>query len=116
MLINLSNHPHTKWSDHQKETALRMYGEVMDMEFPHIDPSWSKDQVYELAENYLSKIKLLPPATIHIMGELTFTYIFVNIAKKADISCIASTTERIVQEKHGQKLVEFWFGQFRPYF
>ena len=116
MLINLSNHPYSKWSDLQKETAHRLYGEVMDMEFPHIDPEWSRDKVQELAEKYLSKIKLMPPATIHLMGELIFCFVLAALLKSAGIPCVASTTQRVVEEVDGRKISTFTFVQFRPYF
>lgn len=116
MLINLSNHPFDKWTANQKSTALRLYGEVKDLDFPYIDPSWSLDQVHQLAEEYLSKIKLLPPATVHLMGELTFCFTLASLLKAQGIPCVASTTNRMVEEVDGKKLSTFKFVQFRPYF
>ncbi|WP_231999441.1 hypothetical protein [Prevotella melaninogenica] len=50
------------------------------------------------------------------MGELTFCYYAVRLLKKAGIRCVASTTERIVEETEDhRKLVRFSFVQFREY-
>lgn len=93
-----------------------MYGEVRDLNFPYIEPSWSLDQVRQLAEEYLAKIKLMPPATVHLMGELTFCFVLASLLKSIGIPCVASTTQRIVEEVDGKKLSTFIFVQFRPYF
>lgn len=116
MLINLSNHPFEKWPSDQRNTALQLYGEVRDLDFPNIEPTWSLDQVRQLAEEYLAKIKLLPPATVHLMGELTFCFTLASLLKSTGIPCVASTTQRIVEEVEGRKISTFTFVQFRPYF
>ena len=116
MLINLSNHPSTKWSPKQLNNTLAEYGTVTDLPFPHIDPHATLDEVTMLVEDYISKIKVMPPATIHIMGELSFTHLFVNKCKELGIPCVAATTNRIIEEIDGKKLVTFDFVQFRPYF
>lgn len=116
MLINLSNHPSNKWSTKQLETAITLYKVVTDIPFPHIDPSASLDEVSMLVDDYISKVKAMPPATIHIMGELTFTHIFVRECERIGIMCIAATTNRMVEEVEGRKVVTFDFVQFRSYF
>lgn len=116
MLLNLSNHPFSNWPENQKEIALRIYGHVEDLGFPLIHPEWTHDQVEQLAEQWLSKIKLLPPATVHLMGELTFCFILADKCRQAGIACVASTTERIVEMKGEQKVSVFQFRQFRPYY
>ena len=116
MLLNLSNHPFTNWSELQKTNAIEQYHEVIDIPFPHIDPNWSSDEVLLLVDEYVSKVMLMPPATLHVMGELTFVFYFVEQCKAIGIPCVASTTERIVQERDGQKVSTFRFVKFRPYF
>ena len=50
------------------------------------------------------------------MGELTFCYYAVRLLKKAGVRCVASTTERIIEETEDhRKVVEFSFVQFREY-
>lgn len=116
MLINLSNHPSSKWSGDQKNTALALYGNIEDMTFPHIDPHATRDQVTKLAEKYYTEIRSLDPSAVHLMGELTFSFVLANLLKESEIPCVASTTERIVVEEGNQKISTFKFVQFRSYF
>lgn len=115
MLLNLSNHPSTRWTEKQKKAAIVHYKMVKDMSFPQIAPIASKKGVKKLAKVYFKKIQKLNPLAVHLMGEMTFTYALVRKLKKANILCIASTTNRIVEEKDGKKIVQFEFVQFRVY-
>lgn len=116
VIINLTNHPSVNWSDTQIQAA-DIYGEIIDMPFPIIDPKMSATEVNELAEEYVDKIQETYgiSATVHIMGEMTFTYAVVSRLKALGIKCLASTTERIVTEQDGKKISEFRFVQFREY-
>jgi hypothetical protein len=115
MLINLSNHPSTKWTTEQSAVVEKIYGNINDLPFPQIAPGATKKEVRKLAKQYLKKIKELEPDAVHLMGEMTFTFALVTKLKKAGIPCIASTTNRIVEEKDGKKIVQFQFVQFREY-
>jgi len=116
MLINLSNHPSSKWSQAQQEAATEQYGEVEDLPFPNIDPSWTTQEIKALAQEYLAKVKTKQPQAVHLMGEMTFTYALVRLLQAAGISCVASTSERqVIEGDNGQKTVQFTFHQFRAY-
>ena len=53
---------------------------------------------------------------VHVMGEMTFTYNMVNALKNVGITCLASTTERLVtMTSDGKKVSDFKFVQFREY-
>lgn len=121
MLINLSNHPQSKWTKKQIETALKKYKSIYDIPFPYISPKASTNQVKRKAEKYL---KIILDAlkqskdknnAVHLMGEFTFVYHLVNLLKKEKIKVIVSTTDRIVEEKDGKKIVTFNFVRFREY-
>jgi hypothetical protein len=57
-----------------------------------------------------------PAHAIHLMGEMTFVYQFVQRATAAGLRCIASTTERrTVDHPDGSKTSEFCFVRFRNY-
>jgi hypothetical protein len=116
MLLNLSNHPSSRWSPAQSQAAEETYGQVQDLPFPNIAPEASQSELKVLAEEYLEKIQAFSPTAVHIMGEMTFTYLLVDRLKAAGIPCVASTTHRIVEEQDGKKIVQFQFIQFRPYF
>lgn len=131
MLLNLSNHPKAKWDERQLAAASR-FGAVEDMPFPQINPNASLDDVARIAREYADKCEqrlsthavggtesraTSEPHAIHIMGEFTFTYLFVREMERRNILCVASTTERIVSDNpDGSKTTLFRFVQFRPYF
>ena len=41
MLINCTNHPYDIWNEPQRKGAA-IYGEVLDMPFPVIEPDYTK--------------------------------------------------------------------------
>lgn len=120
MLINLSNHPSAKWPEAQLKAAVNLFGDVIDLPFPNIDPEWDTEHVQALAGEYAGMCSEMFTGgannTVHIMGELTFTHHFVLIAKTLGINCIASTTSREVQTNDaGEKVSTFKFVKFRNY-
>jgi len=129
MLINLSNHPSPNWSL-QQLTAAQVYGKIIDLPFPDVDPSGDEEYIQSLVSDYMDLISnnsQLANAErcssifnshlyIHIMGEMTFTFAMVNALQKQGITCVASTTGRVSSEENGVKISEFQFKQFRKYF
>lgn len=115
MLLNLSNHPSASWSAAQLQAATSLYGAIEDLPFPAIPPDAEALQVQQLAQEYFEQVTARRPAAVHLMGEMTFTFHLVQLLREAGIPCIASTTERIAEERDGQKIVTFRFVQFRNY-
>ena len=117
IFINLTNHPIEKWDDKQRKEAS-VYGNLMNMQFPTIEPEATTDDVRELANHFVHEIKVINAThdvTVHIMGEMTFTFSVVEQLKALGIRCLASTTKRNVEEINGQKISTFEFVQFRDY-
>lgn len=119
MLINLSNHPSDSWTEKQK-SATSLYGEVVDMPFPMVDPMATDEYIDKLSDEYLDKILQAKGdaanITVHIMGELTFSFALIKKLQQKNILCIASTSKRISIDKgDGKKEVVFDFQQFREY-
>lgn len=118
MFINLSNHPSDLWSDEQLAEARRL-GEIKDVPFPNIMPNLTSENVRALAEEYVAVIvekAERESITVHVMGEMTFTYNLVSRLKAMGIRCVASTTERRTRlDDDGNKVSEFKFVQFREY-
>ena len=117
MFINLTNHSSAYWSEEQLEKA-RMWGEVVDLPFPVVDPFLDRDGIAALARDY--SIKCLDMLTdnegaVHVMGEHTLTYALVNELKRHGVLCLASTSQRSTIEENGSKLSEFSFCIFREY-
>lgn len=122
-MINLSNHPSANWPENQLELARSLFGQVVDMPFPPVDPAASTSQVQQMAamaaekaRNMLSGASQNEEHAIHVMGELTFCYNFVNLMRGEKIRCLASTTHRVVEETEKGKLSKFVFVGFRNYF
>jgi len=118
MLINLSNHPFAVWSEAQKKEAIKQFGSIEDMPFPQISPEACTDEVFLLAEKYVSDIKKLIPfvTAVHLMGEMTFVVALVSMLQKVGINVVCSTTKRtVIEEKNGLKTAQFEFVQFRAY-
>lgn len=121
MLLNLSNHPKNTWDKKQTETAENLYGEIIDVHFPAVDPEADENEIYELAKEYLEHCKkFLSQSTdknnaVHIMGEMTFCFTVVQLLKTEKIQCIASTSKRSVVQIENRKQIEFDFVKFREY-
>ena len=126
LFINLSNHPSQHWSIKQVEKALELVDNcpIIDMPFPDVDPNMSTNEVKDLAQEYIDKITDLlkeyevDNCIVHIMGEMTFVFNFVDLVKAyyGNICCVASTTKRVVlEDKNGNKVSTFEFVNFRRY-
>ena len=118
ILVNLSNHPNSEWQEEQRKAA-EQYGDITDMPFPQIAPDADDKQMNELVKQYIEQIKPYTSThkvTVHIMGEMCFTYRLVRQLSKKGIKCICSTTFRIVRDEgNGKRYVEFHFKKFRDY-
>lgn len=120
MLINLTNHPSSRWSEKQKAAAEEEFGEIVDMPFPEIREEGCEWYVSDLADQYLRKILNMPdasPFVVHLMGEQTFSYALLRRLRDRGITCVASTTKRIVKEEEPGRKTEviFQFERFRRY-
>lgn len=119
MLINFTNHPSALWDTAQLAAAQQQFGYIVDLPFPDIDPAGDEQYISALADLYLDKILSLAQdaqATVHLMGEMTFTVALLNRLRTHNIPCIASTTRRIVETlPNGDKKVTFQFNKFRHY-
>lgn len=54
MFINFSNHASTRWGVPQKQAAKK-YGEIVDMQFPNVDPEATSEEVHELCPGVCGK-------------------------------------------------------------
>ena len=119
MLVNFTNHPSHFWDEKQMRMGLQ-YGEIFDLPFPVVDEIRGEIYISELVEESLQTILQLRDKyniTVHIMGELCFTFSMVKRLQKLGIKCIASTTKRIVREESEgcKRDVVFKFERFREY-
>ncbi len=117
IFVNLSNHPSCTWQAEQLKAAEK-YGRIIDIPFPSILPDASEKVISKLVDSIVTKVHeydYKSALTVHIMGEMTFTYMMVQRLKSMGIRCVASTTERDVEEHDGKKTSEFRFVRFREY-
>lgn len=116
MLINLTNHPSVSWSNEQR-MAAEVYGKIVDLPFPQVDPNCTETEIDRLSDDYLCRILGYgDDCVVHIMGELTFVFSLVNKLKQRGVTCVASTTARVVIDKgNGLKESQFKFVSFRMY-
>lgn len=120
MLINISNHPLASWSREQRQAANSLYGEIVDLPFPNVNPMCSELEIDCVANDLCDRIKEISPdasaAVAHVMGEMTLTFSLVVKLQKLGYKCVASCTERdVVMNPDGTKTARFSFAQFRPY-
>ena len=118
LLINLSNHPSQDWHTNQLEAA-QQYGVIKDLPFPDVSPALSEKDILPMVNQYVQKITSMGKdyqTTVHVMGEMTFTFAVVTRLKEMGIRCVASTTERkVTYTNDGVKQTEFQFVKFREY-
>ena len=119
MLINLTNHPSSSWGAEQREAAAEYGGGVVDVPFPTVEAVAGGDEVALLAGKYADEIagRYTPGSdTVHVMGEMTFTYALVRRLRERGFRCVASTTERVKRQlPDGSFISEFKFQKFRDY-
>ncbi len=118
IFINLSNHPYSQWSEEQLEAA-KNYGECVDLPFPQIDPMSNDEDIEKLVDEYTNKIFEIGQGknvTVHVMGEMSFTFAIITRLKEVGIRCVCSTSYRLVKDEgNGKRYVEFIFKKFRNY-
>ncbi|MCR5376108.1 MAG: hypothetical protein K6E71_05100 [Lachnospiraceae bacterium] len=121
MLINVSNHPHSKWPERQLKEARAQYGNVVDLPFPQIKMNATSEDIDRQAELFAATILAKDDhATVMIQGEYVFTFRLVSILKCFGIVCVAAGSARQVEEyvdeqgNHVKKSV-FRFEQFLCY-
>lgn len=119
VFVNFSNHPSNMWSQEQINSAHR-YGEIVDIEFPEVDPLASEDNIATLGDIFIEKIKQYSPTSVLCQGEFTLTYYVVNKLLHEGITCVSACTERKSIEKQMEdgsikKETIFKFVAFRKY-
>lgn len=121
MLINISNHSSTSWGLDQLNTAKSKWGCVIDLLSPMVPPEAGVNDLVPMVNDYAKKVQEIAKlekegsVVVHVMGELTFTFMVIAKLQREGFQCVASTTKRDVIEENGIKLSEFKFVQFRVF-
>ncbi len=115
MFINLSNHPSSSWSPEQLAAAGGR-DQIVDLSFPQVNPDGDEGYIAQLSSEYYNKVlDMKDVSTVHLMGEMNFTFALVSKLKAKGIKCVASTTKRETVEENGVKISKFQFVRFREY-
>ena len=77
-MINFTNHPYSMWDERQKEIAS-MYGNIKEIPFPPVDPTYTEEQLDTMAGEYKEKILELNDKVVLLQGEFTLQFLFENI-------------------------------------
>lgn len=117
--INHTNHPSARWGTAQR-TAAEAYGEIVDVPFPNIPPSWSEEEVAVLAAQNVDVLIAHHPAAVLVQGEPTYACALVERLQAAGIPALAACSERIAREEvapdgTARKVSVFQFVRFRAY-
>ena len=115
MLLNFTNHPFLSWSENQKNHAIEEFVEVIDFQFPEIDPELDEMELEKLVRKYLEEILAQKPSAVHIMGEMNFTFQMIYFLMQNKIPCYASTSYREMEKKGDRIINTFEFKRFRKY-
>lgn len=115
MFINLSNHPSSSWSPEQLAAAGGR-DQIVDLSFPQVNPDGDEGYIAQLSSEYYNKVlDMKDVSTVHLMGEMNFTFALVTKLKAHGIKCVASTTKRETVVENGVKISKFQFIRFREY-
>lgn len=119
MLINCTNHPYEIWNDAQRKAA-QIYGQVVDLPFPHIDPNYTTGDLRKLTEDYSELIRRQSPSAVLVAGEFTFAFMLVDKLLQDGIPVMCSCSRRMTVEVKkddgtNEKKSVFLFEGFREY-
>lgn len=118
MFINFSNHPSKNWSKKQIEQA-QQYGEIFDISFPNVPPTYTKSQISTMAKKYVYEILEKNPKCVLCQGEFSLAYSVISLLKEKNIKVVAACSERnvteVITDGKCSKQVVFEFVGFREY-
>lgn len=96
--VNFSNHNSSKWTSAQLEAA-KEYGDIVDLQFPMVDPAATHDDIQKLADSSVEDILNAHPSAVMVQGEMTLTYAIVKRLQNEGILTVAACTRRRSEEE-----------------
>ena len=112
--INFTNHPSTDWCQEQLEAALT-YGEIIDVPFPNVPPTFTAQELTQLGAEYVHNIIKYSPAAVLCQGEFSLAYDVICRLKQQGVKVLAACSERNTVMVGNEKRSIFSFVQFREY-
>ena len=120
MLINFTNHPWDIWPDVQREAARALFGEVVEVPFPKVEPSYTSDDLRALTDEYAKKIEGMKPDAVLAAGEFTLLFMIADRLLRDGVNVLCSCSARETEEYRKpdgttEKKAVFRFEGFRRY-
>ena len=119
MFLNFSNHASANWSDQQKNAAIALGGEIVDVPFPQVSATADEAEIRALAERCADQLCAQHPDAVMCQGEFGLTYSVVTLLKARGVRTVYSCAERNTAERKTEngtlKTVEFCFVRCRDY-
>lgn len=115
IFLNLSNHASDDWESAQREAALALATQIMDLPFPAVPPDATTQDIETMACDLVKKV---PQNVICAMvqGEFTLTYALIQKLEARKVKCLAATSQRDVEvSADGTRTGRFRFVQLRAY-
>ncbi|MDO4965766.1 MAG: hypothetical protein Q4E51_03580 [Lachnospiraceae bacterium] len=115
--VNFSRSHTNKWTDEMRDEALDLVndGELVNVAFPVVEPSATKEEVYKMADECVEKIMGNNPAVVYCLGDLSLLYRVVELLKAKGVKVVTACNERIVSKRDEGKIAGFRFVQFREF-
>lgn len=118
MFVNFTNHSSNKW-DKEQLNAVSMYGEILDIPFPDVDPEMMEEDIRKLSDEYVERILSEKPDCVLCQGEFCLSHSVINSLKAAGCKVVAACSKRVAVENvvDGKtvRVSQFKFVQFREY-
>ncbi len=118
IFINHTNHPSSLWTAAELQAA-ELYGKILDIPFPEIDPEWDGETVYKFAQESCKKLLAYHPAAVLCQGEFTYCYILITLLKEYGVTVLSACSKRETKEweENGKNIKKaiFTFVRFREY-
>lgn len=120
MLLNLTNHPGSRWSSRQRNAAVDKWKSVVDYPFPDVLPEAEEKDIIREAHAIAKDAELLSPDAVLCQGEMSMVFVLVQLFQEKGIPVYTATTRRISEESVNadgsvEKKSVFQFVRFRRY-
>lgn len=122
MFINISNHPSSKWSASQLESAFALTSDnsIKDIPFPAVPATATMDDIIKIADGLHHTVMANKPEVVMIAGEFTLAYAMIELCLRAGLKVVAACSERRTNEVLNEdgsttKTAIFEFVQFREF-
>lgn len=114
LFINFTNHPSVSWGQEQLDAA-HCFGEILDIPFPNVPPSFTSEEITRLGEEYTNRILAAGPSVVLCQGEFSLAYDVICRLKQHNIKVLAACSERNTVMVGNERRSIFSFVQFREY-